>query len=324
LLNGTGPGDYRIYQISSNYGCPAPETIDSAEVGYEVAPDALRNISIWVSYQGPILFDAAVIVPIPGVEDYFDPRKSKCINFDAIANCRGRFDPVKMEYNLGIPSGSGQTTLNKWLILDLRRKRWTEKNINSGNWPQFFMAVEDIYGKKYMYAHIDTGYLIRVENGTTWAGGETITHKFRGPDILPFDSTWLQSKLTHFKLLTQVPEFIDQDPSSSVTISIVHYKDGETVGTSLEDITIAKSDYMTTPFWVNEDGDRIVNEDGDFLVFNFFTEKRHYRNTQAKIIQGWSHQFEVSMDSDSFDYIANYSRNILGIAFQAEAVREDL
>ena len=324
LLNGTYPGDYRIYQISANYGCPAPETIDTAEVGYEVAPDALRNISIWLSFQGPILFDAAVVVPIPGVEDYFDPRKSKCINFDDIAKSRGRFDPVKMEYNLGIPSGTGQTTLNKWLVLDLRRKRWYEKNINSGNWPQFFMAVEDTYGKKYMYAHIDTGYLIRVEDGTTWAGGETITHKFRGADVLPFGSTWLQSKLTHFKLLTQVPEFIDQDPASSVTISIKHYKDGETTGTDLTDITIAKSDYMTTPFWVNEDGDRIVNEDGDYLVFNFFTEKRHRRNTQAKIIQGWSHQFEVSMDSDSYDYIANYSRNVLGIAFQAEAVREDL
>lgn len=323
LLNGTYPGDFRIYKISSNYGCPAPLTISTAEVGYEVAPDALRNISIWLSYQGPILFDAAVIIPIPGVEMYFDPRKSSCINFDAIENSRAWFDPVKMEWNLGIPSGSTQTTINVWICLDLKRKRWYKKNINEGEWPQLGFPVEDIYGKKYMYGHVDTGYMLRLENGTTW-NGETIEYKIKSADILPFGTTWLQSRITQYKILTQVPEFIDQAADSEITISINHYKNGETVATALKDITIAKSDYMEDHILVNEDTDRIVTEDGDGIILNFFNEVRHLRKTQAVSLKGWSHQFEIKMDSDEYDYVTNYSRNVLAWAFQAEDVREDL
>ncbi|GAG32170.1 unnamed protein product, partial [marine sediment metagenome] len=77
-------------------------------------------------------------------------------------------------------------------------------------------------------------------------------------------------------------------------------------------------------FLVNEDDNRIVTEDGDRIILNFFTEIRHLRKTQAVSLQGWSHQFEIKMDSDEYDYVANYSRNVLAWALQAEYVREDL
>ena len=323
LLNGTYPGDFSVYKISSNYGCPAPLTICTAEIGYEVEADALRNIALWLSYQGPVLFDAAVVIPIPGIEKFFDPRKSSCINFDAITNARAWFDPVNMEWNLCIPSGSSQVTNNTWLTLDLKRKRWYQRNVNSGQWPQTAFQVEDIYGKKYIYSHVDTGYLMRLENGTTW-DGEDINYKIKSADILPFDTTWIQSRITQFKLLTQIPEFIDQAPTASITISVNHYKNGETVGVPLQDIVISKSDYMEDHVLVNEDAESIVTEDGDEIILNFFNETRHLRKTQAVSFYGWSHQFEFILSSDEYDYVENYSRNILAWAFQAEQVREDL
>lgn len=322
LLNGTMPEDFQIYRISSNYGCPAPLTISTAEVGFEVSQDALRNIALWLSYQGPVLFDAAVVFPIPGIEQYFDSRKSVCINFDAIENARAWFDPVHMEWNLGIPSGSGQTTINTWLTLDLQRKRWYKRNINDAEWPQMGVQVEDTHGKKYVYGHLDTGYLVRLDDGTTWAGNE-ISYKIKTADILPFETTWLQSRVTHFKLLTQVPDFIDQAPTASITITVKHYKDGETVGESLEDIVISKSDYMEDHPLVDENDD-VILVNGEELTLNYFNSVRHLRKSQPTSLHGWSHQFEFGLSSDSYDYVANYSRNLLAWAIQVEEVREDL
>ncbi len=137
LLTGSTPDmeasdHFRIFPISYNIGCPAPLTLATAELGYEVAQDAQRNVAIWLSYSGPILFDGAVIVPLKGIENYFDPANTECINYSYIDVSRGAYDQTNKEYNLAIPSGVNQTENNTWLVYDLVKKKWFEKDSGLG------------------------------------------------------------------------------------------------------------------------------------------------------------------------------------------------
>jgi len=96
---------FRIHQISENVGCPAPATICTAEVAFEVSKDAIRNIAIWLSAVGPMIFDAAILSPIAGIECYFDEFDSRCINYEYINRSHAWFDPSDYNWNLCIPSG---------------------------------------------------------------------------------------------------------------------------------------------------------------------------------------------------------------------------
>ena len=75
-------------------------------MGYEIAEDAQRQVAIALSYSGPFMFDGSVILPLKGIENYFDPVESECINFDSIDVSRGAYDQTNREYNLTIPSGT--------------------------------------------------------------------------------------------------------------------------------------------------------------------------------------------------------------------------
>ena len=123
---------FRILPISKSVGCPAPLTLVNADMGYNIAEDVKRQIIIGLSYSGPFIFDGAVIVPLKGIENYFDPAKAECINFDYIDVSRGAYDQTHKEYNLLIPSGANQALNNVWLVYDLVRKRWFEKDIGIG------------------------------------------------------------------------------------------------------------------------------------------------------------------------------------------------
>jgi hypothetical protein len=121
-----------------------------------------------------------------------------------------------------------------------------------------------------------------------------------------------------------VPDFLDQIPTASITIHVNHYKNGETESTPLQDIVISKSDYMEEHELITEEDEFIVTENDETIIMNHFNEIRHIRKTQGISLYGWSHQFEFTLESDEFDYVENYSRNLLAWAFQAEQVREDL
>jgi len=141
LLDGDDPESFRVSQISENIGCIAPRTLSTAEVAFEMSKDAIRNIAIWVSSVGPILFDAAVIVPLLGVNLYFDKTNDVCVNFDYLSNAHAWFDPNYYEWNLCLPSGTDQVTCNVWLAYDLINKRWTKRNVGSQYIPQATIKI---------------------------------------------------------------------------------------------------------------------------------------------------------------------------------------
>ncbi len=202
MLTGDSPDDWRIHPISYVVGCPAPLTLATAEVGFEIAKDARRNLIIWLSFSGPYAFDGAVLYPLKGINKYFDPNESVCINWDSIDKARGWYDATFREYNLLIPSGSGRITNNVWLVYDLVRKKWFEKDTENAEMPQMAFPVMDENGVQYIYAGIDTGYIMRLENSNSW-DGTGITQEVITGDFWPTHNVWNKTRLRALKVAAQ-------------------------------------------------------------------------------------------------------------------------
>ena len=217
ILSGSGPEDYQIYPISYTVGCPAPLTLATAETGFEMAKDVTRNVAIWLSYAGPVIFDGAVLKPILGISNYFDPNEPEVINFDKIDIASGWYDPTYREYNLLIPSGSGQTTNNVWLVYDMVRGRWFQKDTGQGERVQVGFPVQDTSGTKYIYGGIDTGKTVRLEYGTSW-GGSGITQRVKTGDWWPTESIWDMTRLRRVKVIAKR---ITEDH----TLAVRYYRD---------------------------------------------------------------------------------------------------
>lgn len=228
LLTGDTPEDFKIYPTSLNVGCPAPLTLASAELGYEVAEDAQRNVAFWLSYSGPMMFDGAVLLPMKGIENYFDPQKTEYISTTYIENSRGWYDQTYKEYNLLIPSGSGQATCNKWFVYNLKYKKWYEKV--PAAYPQLAFQVQDFYGAKYIYGTLETGYMMRLEYGNTW-NSTAIDQVIETGDFAPTNNLWDLTRIRRVKLA-------GVDISEAIDVDITHYADTNTDGTTLEDLDL--------------------------------------------------------------------------------------
>jgi hypothetical protein len=79
-------------------------------------------------------------------------------------------DHKRQRYHLKFASGTAATTLNKEMVYDIARNRWFE--INRTVDLQCGLAVHDTDGNSYAYGCLDTGYMYRLENGTTFDGAD--------------------------------------------------------------------------------------------------------------------------------------------------------
>lgn len=215
LLDGEDPSSFKYYTVSDSIGCVSPRTISTAEIAYEVTQGAVRNISLWLSARGPMLFDAAILIPLKGVDLYFDQSKTTCINFQAIENSHAWFDPFYREWNLCIPSGTGQTICNVWLFYDLVHKRWFKKNVATASVPQATVKVVDVYGNTYIYGLLDNGTMVRLEDGLTWGAVAKVVSKITTGDILPTGSLTDITCLRRLHLVRENPG--TSDLSYSIT-----------------------------------------------------------------------------------------------------------
>jgi hypothetical protein len=211
LLTGSSPEDFVIYPVSQTVGCPAPLTLAVAEVGFEVGQGLSRNVAIWLSNAGPVMFDGAILSPIAGIENYFDPNESEYIEWDSVARSRGWIDQTYKEYNVLIPSTSGQTDCNIWLVYDLRRKKWFRKDTGTASFPQAAWNVMNVTsGEQKVYGGIDDGTMIMLEDGTSWgetiAGdtlGTAITQKLRTGDFFPSENIWDECLIRKLKVISK-------------------------------------------------------------------------------------------------------------------------
>ncbi|MDD4984630.1 MAG: hypothetical protein PHQ43_02400, partial [Dehalococcoidales bacterium] len=258
MLTGFDQETWKIYTVSGSIGCPAPLTMATADIGLATGDEATRNIAMWLSYNGPVIFDGNSIIPIgQKIKPYFDKTDSRCVLHSIIEKSIGWVDNDYDEYNLLIPSGSSATSVNVWLCYDIKRNRWFRKQPNSlmgFGYPQAVVKVQDAYGTQYVYGFFDNGYMKRLEYGTTWAGAAltyAIQQSLTTAAQIPTGDIWDKTKVRRLKVVT--------DAATDETAMVVtHYHDGNSPGNSFttidseETIEFSKntqSVISTNPYW---------------------------------------------------------------------------
>jgi hypothetical protein len=302
LLTGDGPIDYKLFPVSFKIGCPAPLTLTTAEVGFELGEDIARNVAIFVSNSGPMMYDGAVLYPIRGIEKYFDPNESISVNFDYLDISRGWFDSNYKEYNMLIPTGTS-TTLNTWLCYDLVRKKWFQKNVGEGDNIQCGFNVSASNGDQYIYGGTLVGKIVQLENGSSW-GGERITNEITLGELFPTKNHWDITRIRRFKFVgKRVSEtdayaeffhYLDSIVSTDVVFTSTKAVDTDSNddGVFFIDIDSAAKSYNNNylgVFWTSGQGERldISKEIPNRLVREIIPINK----------VGWSHTFKFTFSS---------------------------
>ena len=223
-MSGDGPESFKIDTISENVGCPAPFSITSAEIGYEMVKDELqRNVVMWLSSTGPYLFDGSVLMPMRGIENFFDQNDTNYVGIANIADAFGWYDPNYREWNLRVG--------DYWFAYDFLRRRWYQRDTGTTELPQCAFQVTDTNGAKHVFAGMDDGYMRRMEYSNSW-DGTAIAQEVETGDFYLDNDAWHQTILRRLKLVSKV---ISED----ATVQVTHYKDTATSGTSVMSISLS-------------------------------------------------------------------------------------
>lgn len=327
LLTGSGPLDYKLYPISFTIGCPAPLTLATAEVGFELGENVQRNVSMWISHSGPMMFDGAVLQPIRGLEKYFDPNENASINYSQISNAKGWFDSNYKEYNILLPTGSGQTNLNSWFCFDIVRKKWFSKDTGSADFIQCGFNCIAASGDQYVYGGSLIGRVFHLEDGASW-DGTAIQNTVHTGDFFPSGSEWDITRLRRVKLVAKrlyesgavanlyYLKNTNADSGLSVQFADVSatMADSGSAGMNFADVTAAMSD----------SGDAGINwapVPAVTLALTLSTGlKRLVRNTQNLNQEAWAHSFKFTFSSST----SGKGFMPIGWGFQWEHVRTDI
>jgi len=241
ILVGDIPEEFIIYPVAKTIGCVAPKTLATTEIGVDLGNGLSRNVAIWLSHSGPMMFDGALLVPIRGIDSFFDPDHSNYVKFSLINTSVGWVDPNYKEYNLIIPSGSSASGLNKWLCYDLIRRKWFEKVPNASHIPQCgFEVISPTTGQRYIYAGKNDGYMVQLETGTVWDDGSStgIAQKFKTGDFFATQNIWDETTLRKFILISKKVTEVS-DVANTATIS--HYLNTDTVSHTVGTIDLSET-----------------------------------------------------------------------------------
>ncbi len=221
LLDGTTPEDYRQYKVGDNSGCIAPKTFIACDMGYEIAPGINKHVLIWQSENALVMFDGNVISPIStDIENYFDRTKTECIPDAMKDDSTAFYDESRFEYHWCFASESTATTLNKEFVYSLLKRKWFEIDRGTGKYLQIGFSVQDTNGNNFTYGGIETGYIERLEYGTTF-DGNNIVSQFRTLDI-PFGGYDIETEIRHIRLVAVAKS------TTTNTVTATHYGDGIT------------------------------------------------------------------------------------------------
>jgi hypothetical protein len=241
-----------IKTISDNIGCAAPKTVKSYVM--DIGDGLNMRVSSWLDHTGPVAFNGAVIEKIPGIENFFDPTNSDCVNFSYLQYADSYVDTVHNQVNFLFPTGDS-TINNKWVVYDYKLKKWFEKSPNilgpvlwdeSGDivlweeagdyviwgdnqYPQVCTSVTDTNGVGYNYGFVSAGHMMRLDNGATWDGSEIaqqITTGEFSPAIVDDKGFWSMGELKKIKL-------ISESTTEDADVSIGVYGDGTALTKSI-------------------------------------------------------------------------------------------
>ena len=224
-----GGGDsLTLTNLSHEVGCVAPATMKTMVIP---TPNGFSRVAIWQGANGLYVSDGTGVEYISN--DIYDIFRDGTISATMLTESTAFVDPLRFEYHwLWASTG---TTLNKETVWDAFRKKFYTMDRSSGLELQCGTPVYTTTGAMHTYGAIETGYVERLENGTTFDGG-AIACTLRVGDQVPAKSSLLhESEVTHVNLLGVAT-------SSALTMTVTHYGDTKTSGTAMT-MTTAKSGY---------------------------------------------------------------------------------
>lgn len=231
------------YRAARKYGCNAPYSLDSCDLGTESSQGMQKAVAIWQSNTGLVMFDGNAMTMISDdiwnlFRDMYDTSTNERVHPDYAYKSQGFFDPFYKEYHWMFADGSSTGDVNRELCYDVVRKKWFEIVRGTGKELQTGFGVWSREGNAYSYGGIKTGYLERLEYGTTH-DGTAITYKFRLSDsALAKDDMGLWKKVR----LERVELIMKSKNTTGEYINVTLYADGKTVGTDLPKMYMSDAD----------------------------------------------------------------------------------
>lgn len=168
-----------------NVGCPSPMTLDTVIIPpIEGTPQGNRSLAVWEGADGVYISEGRHAVLVShDIRDLWDQTKPTHINQTYQRSHSGWTDQRNMKYHLCVATTTGTvTTLDDEWVLDLRRWKWAHIDRGTGKKIQCGVKVLDAYGIQHTYGFIDTGYMERLEYGTTF-DGTSITSNWKTGDF---------------------------------------------------------------------------------------------------------------------------------------------
>lgn len=199
------------FLLSSTIGCADPLTLKTINLHAEPGAGVNRALAIWRGPDGVYMSDGRAPIPIHGdIKDYFDPESTLYIASDGTADAF--IDPVKQEYHLLLNATTE-------VVYDIARNKWFE--IPRGTALQCGVTVHDTAGNAYCYGFIDTGYMERLEYGTTF-DGTSIVPVVQFGDI-PLGGLDVETRISDVTLFTK---------AQTTDVECTHYGDTSSSGTA--------------------------------------------------------------------------------------------
>jgi hypothetical protein len=203
-----------------------------------------RSVAIWMGSNGVYMSDGRTPIRISDdIRNIWNKRESSPINTAVADKATAFWDQSNLEYHLNIPTGSS-TTMNEEWVFSFIKMAWFQIDRGSGKYLQYGVEVKDTSGIDYTYGFIDTGYCERLENGNDF-DGTAITHTAQFGDI-PLHKQISTETYAKYHGLIAVAK-----TSTSNNLTITHYPDGSTTGTSWTHSS-NKSNYRLLE-WVKHD-----------------------------------------------------------------------
>lgn len=221
------------YMVSASIGCPAPGTLKNASVSLDGSINQTRNIAIWQSHDGIYISDGRTpLLVSEDIEIVFDQTATTHINLAMIEKSQGFINYRKNRYHWLWASGSN-VVLDKEYVLDLKRWKWYEIDRGTTQHLQCGCDVEDDYGNEYCYGFINTGYMLRLDNGTTFNGSDIVSTLQIGDQIFLENDFMTETRLEKLVLVTLAR-------NTDTTITVTNYVNGATSGTD-HTVTISEA-----------------------------------------------------------------------------------
>jgi hypothetical protein len=126
---------------------------------------------------------------------------------------QGDVDQFRMEYHWYWASGTN-TTLDQEYVLDLQHWKWYTVDRTTGLRVQCSCCVTDLKGNKYCYGFVNTGYMERLDYGTSFDGQPITCTMAWGEQVMKKEDIFSECRITRAALIA-----VSKDKDNVVTLT---------------------------------------------------------------------------------------------------------